>query len=211
MVDLAAEAIVENLSKTFQDDRVERIDYGVHPYSTSSEDRDPSGYFHLDNFLYGLSDYPDYDQYNYWIPLKDVEGRPISFVKSDSTEQKRDPGDDDLQYFDHDLEPADMNKFFYIPGMKKRQLAVFEGTESWHGSPVLEHPHDGERESMLIIVVVKRTKEVIEENEDQQSSVQFNSDLALDCSNCLDSSQWINHLSCCNRFSKKSKRTNTFP
>jgi hypothetical protein len=64
-----------------------------------------------------------------WIALIDFEGRLISWTKSDSTEQKRVPGDDSTQDFAHDLESA--NKHVLIRNMEKRQVVVFNGPDLW--------------------------------------------------------------------------------
>jgi hypothetical protein len=130
--------IVEGLSKTYQGDKVEAKDSVFNTFSTSSsEDVAPASVFHLDDRYSDSSDSHEYYvQLNYWIALKDVKGRPLAFVKYDSTKQKRVLGDDLPQLFDHDLiddlEPV--NELFYIPSMKKGQIVVFKGTELWHGT-----------------------------------------------------------------------------
>jgi hypothetical protein len=84
-----------------------------------------------------------------------------SWTKSGSTNQQRVPGDNKGQDF-FLLKPD--NKFAFVKDMKKSQAVVFKGPELWHGSPVLEHPLNGERDALVITVVLKRTKEVVGAN-----------------------------------------------
>jgi hypothetical protein len=67
--DLAKMAIMKELSKL--------VTYWGFSFSTSSEGINPAGALHLDIIQ---PDCQDYDQYNYWIAMKDVNWRPLSFV-----------------------------------------------------------------------------------------------------------------------------------
>jgi hypothetical protein len=116
------------LSKTYEDDKVATNKFLFYPYSTLSKGRDPTMAFHLDDFQDNCYNSQGYVQMNFWIALKEVKGYPISFVKSDSTEQKRDPGNTGLQYFNSNREPDNKNKFLFIPDMKKGQVVVFKGS-----------------------------------------------------------------------------------
>jgi hypothetical protein len=140
--------ILKLLSYTFQDDQVKSQYHEFHKLTTTMfVGLEPDGNLHRDPTFKG------YVRLNFWIAWHDVKGRPLAFVKSDSTTQQRDCLGKSM--FDHDRDPA--SKFTFIPDMKQAQVIAFLGDKVWHGSPVLEKPHDGGRAALVLLVQLERT------------------------------------------------------
>jgi hypothetical protein len=123
---LLMDKIFKELSKTFQDDSVEITQHFFDQFATSSI-KTPIGIFHLDGVQ------SEYIYLNLWIARKKVTGRPLVFVKGDSTTQKADPSSEDPPAYIFDPE----HKISFVPDMEQGQIIAFLGNEVWHGSPVL--------------------------------------------------------------------------
>jgi hypothetical protein len=149
---LFGEQIGDLLSQTFQDDDVELAhekhrSYQFYELNTRQDSQiTPRGHIHLDGH------FKDETCLNLWIATKPVMGRPLSFIHSDSTTQKTglDTEKPPTYVFDPD------HKFSFVPYMEAGQIIAFLGCEVWHGSPELDAPHDGERDALVLRVILRR-------------------------------------------------------